>query len=464
MPKMKTHYVCQACGHTMLKWQGQCPACEQWNTLVAEAVPDRPAQRLESGDSAAVALPDISMKSAERRSTGIAEFDRIVGGGFVPGQVGLVGGDPGIGKSTILLQIAQALATPEQPVLYVSGEESATQTKLRAQRLQVSNPQILVLAEANLGAILAEIERRQPSVVMIDSIQVMFKEDVPSAPGSVTQVRECAAELARLAKRTNCIVLLVGHVTKAGAIAGPRVVEHLVDTVLYFEGDRHTIYRMLRAVKNRFGSTDEIGVFEMTGNGLMEVPNPSALFLAQRQKQRSGSVVGSALEGTRPLLLEVQALVTTTPFGMPSRRAVGVDPNRVTMLLAVMEKRVGLQLHTQDVFVNLAGGMRVTEPGLDLACVSAIASSFYDRAVPDDTVIIGEVGLGGEIRAVNQIERRVMEAKRLGFKQCIIPAHNLKAFRERGAAHLVWQGVELIGCKDVTSAIQQLLGPHEAAS
>lgn len=398
----------------------------------------------------------------ERRMSKIGEFDRITGGGLVPGQVVLVGGDPGIGKSTILLQAAQALAAPDAPVLYVSGEESAAQTRLRAQRLGVTNPDILVLADTNLASILDEAGTRQPAVMVIDSIQVMFDEEIPSAPGSVTQVRECAAELVRLAKTTGMIVMLVGHVTKAGAIAGPRVVEHLVDTVLYFEGDRHNVYRILRAVKNRFGSTDEIGVFEMTGHGLIEVPNPSAIFLAQRQTQKSGSAVGSALEGTRPLLLEVQALVSTTPFGMPVRRSIGFDANRLTMLLAVLEKRAGLRLNTQDVFVNLAGGVRVTEPGLDLTCIAAIASSFYDRAVAEGTVTIGEVGLGGEIRAVSQIERRVMEAKRLGFAKCVIPAHNLKTFREKGTAHIVWQGVELIGCKDVAAALQHAVDVHPA--
>lgn len=405
----------------------------------------------------AVSLMDVDAQSCVRRETGIKELDRIVGGGIVPGQVILVGGDPGIGKSTILLQAAQDFAREDACVLYVSGEESVAQTKLRSRRLRVDNPHIFVLAATDVRAILDEAARKKPALLLIDSIQVMFDDQLSSAPGSVTQVRECAAELVRFAKKNHVAVVLVGHVTKSGSIAGPRVVEHLVDTVLYFEGARHNVYRILRAVKNRFGSTDEIGVFEMTGHGLVEVPNPSAIFLAQRQKQRSGSVVGSALEGTRPLLLEVQALVATSPFGTPARRAVGVDVNRVTMLLAVLEKRVGVHMHTQDVFVNLAGGVRVTEPGLDLACVIAVASSFYDRAVGDDTVVMGEVGLGGEVRAISQIERRVMEAKRLGFKTCILPAHNLKTFREKGKSRLTWEGVELIGCKDVSEALRTAL-------
>ena len=458
MSKQKTQYLCQECGHASSKWLGQCPACSTWNSFVAEAVHESSGRSDALPTSIeAIALSSIPADSGIRQKTGIEEFDRIVGGGIVPGQVTLVGGDPGIGKSTILLQVAQKLGKEDSAVLYVSGEESVTQAKIRAQRLNVDNPHILVLAATDIRGILGEAARKKPGVLMIDSIQVMYDEEIPSAPGSVTQVRECAAELVRYAKKEQVAVVIVGHVTKTGAIAGPRVVEHLVDTVLYFEGERHNVYRILRAVKNRFGSTDEIGVFEMTGHGLLEVPNPSALFLAQRQMQRSGSAVGSALEGTRPLLLEVQALVATTPFGMPARKAVGVDQNRLAMLLAVLEKRVGIRVSTQDVFVNLAGGMKITEPGLDLACIAAIASSFYDKPVGDDTVVMGEVGLGGEVRAVSQVERRVMEAKRLGFKTCILPAHNLKTFREKGKAQVVWQGVRLVGCEDVQSALQEAI-------
>jgi DNA repair protein RadA/Sms len=455
--KTKTQYICQECGHASAKWQGQCPGCQAWNTLLAEVVADTPKGTPRVATQA-VALHDVTVDESARRPSGIAEFDRILGGGLLAGQVVLVGGDPGIGKSTILLQAAHALAGPATRLLYVSGEESLAQTKLRAQRLQVSNPHILLMAATDIRGILEEAARVTPFAIVIDSIQVMYDSEFPSAPGSVTQVRECAAQLVRFAKERDVAVLIVGHVTKTGAIAGPRVVEHLVDTVLYFEGERHNIYRILRAVKNRFGSTDEIGVFEMTGHGLLEVPNPSAIFLAQRQTQRSGSVVGTALEGTRPLLIEVQALVASSPFGMPARKTVGVDANRITLLLAVLEKRVGIHVNTQDVFVSLAGGIKLTEPGLDLACVAAIASSFYDRPVPDDTVVIGEVGLGGEVRAVSQIERRVTEAKRLGFAQCILPAHNLKSFREKGKAQLQWQGVKLLGCEDVRSALQTLLG------
>ncbi len=457
MAKQKSKYVCQECGHTSIKWVGQCPACTTWNSFVAEAVEAKPRGGAAPAEMEVMALADVPASTGARRTTGIEEFDRIVGGGIVAGQVMLIGGDPGIGKSTILLQVAQRLAGAEARVLYVSGEESLAQTKLRAQRLNVDTPHLLAAAATDMRGILEHTARVRPAVLMIDSIQVMYDEEISSAPGSVTQVRECAAALARFAKQEHIAVMMVGHVTKTGAIAGPRVVEHLVDTVLYFEGERHNVYRILRAVKNRFGSTDEIGVFEMTGHGLMEVPNPSALFLAQRQHQRSGSAVGSALEGTRPLLLEVQALVAATPFGMPARKAVGVDANRLAMLLAVVEKRVGIRVSSQDVFVNLAGGMKISEPGLDLACLAAIASSFYDRPVADDTVVMGEVGLGGEVRAVGQIERRVMEAKRLGFKSCILPAHNLKTFREKGKAQVMWQGVRLIGCEDVQSALQEAI-------
>lgn len=459
MAKQKMQYVCQECGQTSLRWVGQCPACNTWNSLVAEAVERKP-RAVERVAAALEVMPivEVPEHSGARRTTGMEEFDRIVGGGIVAGQVLLIGGDPGIGKSTIVLQVAQRLAREDARVLYVSGEESLAQTKLRAQRLQVNSPHLLVAAATEIRSILEHAARERPAVLMIDSIQVMYDEEISSAPGSVTQVRECAALLARFAKQEHIAVVMVGHVTKTGAIAGPRVVEHLVDTVLYFEGERHNVYRILRAVKNRFGSTDEIGVFEMTGHGLVEVPNPSALFLAQRQHQRSGSAVGCALEGTRPLLLEVQALVASTPFGMPTRKTVGMDVNRLAMLLAVIEKRVGIRMSTQDVFVNLAGGMKVSEPGLDLACAAAIASSFYDKAVAEETVLMGEIGLGGEVRAVSQIERRVMEARRLGFKQCILPAHNLKTFREKGRAQVTWQGVRLIGCEDVQSALQEAVG------
>ncbi len=463
MAKARKQFVCQECGNTSAKWEGKCNACGAWNSYVEEQIAERSGSPGEVSYTESIPLLQIQPASDKALRTEIAEFDRIAGGGLVAGQVVLIGGDPGIGKSTILLQIAQRIASEASPVLYASGEESAAQTRLRAKRLRVDNPNILVLAETNIRSLLEETARKKPALLMVDSIQVMFNNELSSAPGSVTQVRECTAELVRYAKKEHVTVILVGHVTKTGTIAGPRVIEHLVDTVLYFEGERHNVYRILRAVKNRYGSTDEIGVFEMTGHGLQEVPNPSAIFLAQRQTQHSGSAVGSALEGTRPLLLEVQALVATSPFGTPSRKAVGMDGNRMTMLLAVLEKRTGIHLHTQDVFVNLAGGIRISEPGLDLACAAAIASSFYDRPVDEHTVIMGEVGLGGEVRAISQIERRVMEARRLGFTRCVLPAHNLKTFREKGAAHLSWQGVELLGCEDVATMLRSVIAGNPEA-
>ena len=458
MPKPQKIYVCQECGTKSRKWLGQCPGCEAWNTMVEERL-EEPEKNAQTVVAAAPAQPLCQVVSAgeARLPTNIGEFDRICGGGLVAGQVLLVGGDPGIGKSTLLLQIASALANPGREVLYVSGEESQAQAKLRADRLGVSNPNIWIMAETNLAAFLQEAKERRPAVLLIDSIQVMYDGEIGSAPGSVAQVRECTSELVRFAKREMITTIIVGHVTKSGAIAGPRVMEHLVDTVLYFEGERHNIYRILRSVKNRYGSTDEIGVFEMTGRGLVEVKNPSAIFLAQRLTKNSGSAVGTSLEGTRPILMEVQALCARAPYGTPARKALGCDQNRLTLLLAVLEKRLGLPLSTHDVFVNIAGGLKVDEPGMDLALLAAVVSSYFDICVAEDTVLMGEVGLGGEVRAVSQVERRVMEAQRLGFKRCIMPAHNLKSFREKGKSEVEWHGITLVGCADAAQAIRAAL-------
>lgn len=457
MAKPEKVFVCQECGAKARKWLGQCPACEAWNTMVEET-----PKEVSEHSGVVIACPaqplNAVVSAGEKRlPTDISEFDRISGGGLVAGQVLLIGGDPGIGKSTLIMQIAQALARPGREVLYVSGEESQAQAKMRADRLGVSNPDIWIMAETNVAAFIQEARNRRPAVLLVDSIQVMYDEEVGSAPGSVAQVRECTSELVRFAKKEMITTIIVGHVTKSGAIAGPRVMEHLVDTVLYFEGERHNIYRILRSVKNRYGSTDEIGVFEMTSRGLVEVKNPSAIFLAQRLTQNSGSAVGTSLEGTRPILMEVQALCARAPYGSPARKALGCDPNRMSLLLAVMEKRLGIPLSTHDVFINIAGGLKIDEPGMDLACLAAVASSFFDICVAEDTVLMGEVGLGGEVRAVSQVERRVMEARRLGFKRCILPAHNLKSFREKGKSELEWQGLQLVGCADAAQAIRAAL-------
>ena len=425
-------YRCQACGFQAGKWYGRCPDCGEFSTIVEERPTAgrgpggarRPAPG--RGESAApLRLTAVAAGDATRVKTGIVELDRVLGGGVVPGSLVLVGGDPGIGKSTLILQASQALARAAGPVLYVSGEESAAQVKLRADRLGVDAAELFVLAETQLEAIEAHLGTIQPRVLVVDSIQTVYRGELESSPGSVGQVRECGARLMLLAKSRGLAVFLVGHVTKEGALAGPRVLEHLVDTVLYFEGERHATYRVLRAVKNRFGSTNEIGVFEMSDRGLREVANPSAAFLGERPRGASGSVIVAALEGTRPLLLEVQALVTTAHFGTPRRTVLGADYNRVCLLLAILEKRAGLPLQNQDVFVNVAGGARCHEPAADLAIALASASSFVERPVAPDVVALGEVGLTGEVRAVSGLETRVREAAALGFVQAVVPRSSL---------------------------------------
>lgn len=394
-----------------------------------------------------ISVADVATAAEPRQPTGSAEFDRVLGGGVVTGSVVLVGGDPGIGKSTLLLQAAERIARSGRPVLYVSAEESVRQVKLRAERLGAASPQLYLLAEVDLGAVLEVAGRLRPAVLIVDSIQTVHRADVPSAPGSVTQVRECAASLVRLAKDQGVAAFLVGHVTKEGALAGPRVLEHLVDTVLAFEGDRHHAYRILRATKNRFGSTNEIGVFEMSGVGLVEVPNPSAAFLSERPASAPGSAVVCAIEGTRPLLVEVQALTSPTPFGMPRRTAAGVDYNRLLVLLAVLERRVGLQLSGQDVYVSVAGGVGVDEPAADLGIAAAVASSLRNRPVDARAVAIGEVGLAGEVRAVPQLEKRLGEAARLGFTRAVVP---------RAVSPRAPEGLELLRVADLAGALQAL--------
>ena len=453
MPTTRVRYACQACGHLSPKWLGRCPACGEWNTFVEEPaapVPRPPVPRPPARAAEVVSIADVALEREPRAATGIAEFDRVLGGGLVPGALVLIGGDPGIGKSTLLTQVAARVAAQRRTVLYVTAEESARQVRLRAERLGPLPRDLLLLAETDLEAVQRAVERLRPALVVVDSIQTVYRPDVPSAPGSVAQVRECAAALLGVAKGREVTVLLVGHVTKEGQLAGPRVLEHLVDTVLAFEGDPHHAYRLLRATKNRFGSTHELGVFEMASDGLREVPNPSAAFLAERAASASGSAIVCAMEGARPLLLEVQALVTPTHFGVPRRTAAGVDYNRLVLLLAVLEKRAGLHLAMHDVYASVAGGLRIADPAADLALAAAVASAFRDRPLDPGSVILGEVGLGGEVRAVRHAARRVGEAARLGFARLVVPRGNVE--EARGA------GVEIAGVATLGEALAVLLG------
>lgn len=444
----KTVYFCQNCGYEAGKWLGQCPACKEWNTFVEEKVTvSKSAGVREYRERSVVPLSQVKTEAEERICTQMEELDRVFGGGIVPGSLILVGGDPGIGKSTLLLQVCQNLTREKRQVLYISGEESLRQIKLRAQRMGEFTDNLLLLCETNLELIKGVIEREKPEVVVIDSIQTMYSEEVGSAPGSVSQVREATNMLMQLAKGLNITIFIVGHVTKEGTVAGPRVLEHMVDTVLYFEGDRHASYRILRGVKNRFGSTNEIGVFEMRQNGLTEVKNPSEFMLNGRLEDSSGSVVACSMEGTRPILLEIQALVCESNFGMPRRTAAGTDYNRVNLLMAVLEKRIGYRLSNYDAYVNIAGGIKINEPALDLGIVMAIVSSYKNRPVEEGTIIFGEVGLNGEVRAVSMPEQRVSEAKKLGFAKCIMPAVSVESVKNV-------QGIQIVGVKNLNEAIQ----------
>lgn len=424
MAKKNTIFYCQSCGNESSKWQGQCPACKEWNTFVEETVQTGriKGERVSIKDMPKpLKISEIETNEDERINTGIEELDRVLGGGIVRGSLVLVGGDPGIGKSTLLLQVCKMLTNKGRNVLYISGEESLKQIKMRAVRMGQFGEELLILCETNLDLIAETIKKIKPEVVIIDSIQTMYSENVSAAPGSVSQVRESTSILMQLAKGYGISIFIVGHVTKEGVVAGPRVLEHMVDTVLYFEGDRHAAYRILRGVKNRFGSTNEIGVFEMMDKGLKEVLNPSEYMLEGRPKEASGSVVACSIEGTRPILIEIQALVCHTNFGIPRRTAVGTDFNRVNLLMAVLEKRLGIQLSSCDAYVNIAGGIKMNEPAIDLGIVMALISSYKDRAIDERTIVFGEVGLSGEIRAVNMAEQRVLEAKKLGFTECIMP-------------------------------------------
>lgn len=445
----KSVFFCQNCGHEESKWLGQCPMCREWNTFAEEKVTvPKPGTVKKSvvREAEIVTLSNVSTEQEDRMKTKIEELDRVLGGGIVPGSLVLVGGDPGIGKSTLLLQVCRRLAEDQKKVLYISGEESVKQIKLRADRMGQFSDNLLLLCETNLETVRQVIEREHPAAAVIDSIQTMYSEEVSSAPGSVSQVREATNTLMQLAKGLDITIFIVGHVTKEGTVAGPRVLEHMVDTVLYFEGDRHASYRILRGVKNRFGSTNEIGVFEMRETGLEEVANPSEYMLNGRPENASGSVVACSMEGTRPILMEIQALVCKSNFGMPRRTAAGTDYNRVNLLMAVLEKRIGLPLSNYDAYINIAGGIRMNEPAVDLGIVMAIVSSYKNRPISDGTIVFGEVGLSGEVRAVSMPEQRVAEARKLGFKTCIIPEVS------KGMLKNI-KGIEIIGVKSVNQAM-----------
>jgi len=448
--KTKTLFVCQQCGAESPRWIGKCPSCDSWNSYVEESV--APVSGKHGGivfkDSPTL-LSDIKTQTEQRFLTGINEFDRVMGGGIVPGSVTLIGGDPGIGKSTLSLQAGCSLSGAKKKVLYVSGEESVKQTKLRAERLLATKENtIYIVNQVDLNTIIEYINKMSPDVVVIDSIQVVYQSEISSTPGSVSQVRECSAILTHLAKSLGIALFIIGHVTKEGMIAGPRVLEHIVDTVLYFEGERYSTYRILRATKNRFGSTNEIGVFEMTSTGLSEVPNPSEIFLSERPQNASGSVVTPIIEGTRPFLVEIQGLVSRSSFGVVRQKAQGFDANRLALLVAVLEKRIRLNLQDKDIFLNVVGGVRVMDPACDLPVVIAIASALLEKAVAYDTAVLGEVGLSAEVRSVSQIAARINEAEKLGFKKCIVPKNNLSK-----ESDLKSQKMEIIGVLSVKEAL-----------
>ncbi len=449
MAKTNTVFFCNECGYESAKWLGKCPACNAWNTFVEEKV-------VKQGNNKTVVkktVTPVSLKSIEkikisRISSGFDELDRVLGGGFVNGSLTLLGGEPGIGKSTLILQICEKFKT-DGKVLYVSGEESAEQIKIRADRLGINSENIMFLGETDINAIEQTIEDMDPKLVIIDSIQTMYSDDITSAPGSVSQVREITSRIMKMCKMKGITTVIIGHVTKDGTIAGPRVLEHMVDAVLYIEGERYFSYRIVRGVKNRFGSTNEIGMFEMRNEGMVEITNPSSVLLTDREDNPAGSVIVASLEGTRPILVELQALTSTTVFGMPRRTANGIDYNRVTLLIAVLEKIGGINLGNQDVYMNIVGGIKINEPALDLGVVLSAASSFKNISIPKDVAVIGEVGLTGEIRSVNMIEKRLKEVEKMGLKKCIIPDSNKKLLKEKFK-------LDIIGCKDIIDAMKYL--------
>ena len=452
MAKTKTIFVCNNCGYESAKWLGKCPACNEWNSLVEEKIQKSNdfsiANKEVKKSNKPMILSAVEGKETSRVSTGYEELDRVLGGGIVKGSLILVGGEPGIGKSTLILQLCDKI-TGDGKVLYVSGEESAEQIKLRADRLNIHNDDIMFLGETDIDIIQTNILEINPKLVIIDSIQTMYSDEITSAAGTVSQVREITARIMKLCKCNNITTIIIGHVTKEGNIAGPRVLEHMVDTVLYLEGERYFSYRILRSVKNRFGSTNEIGMFEMQNEGMVEILNPSTVLISEREDNPPGSIIVASIEGTRPLLIELQALTATTVFGFPRRTANGIDYNRLTLLMAVLEKKVGLNLSNQDVYLNVVSGMRISETAVDLGIILSVASSFKNLSIPKDTVAIGEVGLTGEVRSVNLIEKRIKEAQKLGFKTCIIPESNKKVLKEK-------YKLDIIGVKNINEAMQKL--------
>ena len=450
MAKTSTMFFCNSCGYESSKWLGRCPACGEWNSFVEEKVVKSSGGAAKVVEKAAVpiALKAVEEIKISRVSSGFAEVDRVLGGGFVNGSLTLLGGEPGIGKSTLILQICDRFRA-DGKVLYVSGEESAEQIKIRADRLGINNDNIMFLGETDINNIEKSIQSIEPKLVVIDSIQTMYSDEITSAPGSVSQVREITARIMKMCKQKAITTVIIGHVTKDGTIAGPRVLEHMVDTVLYIEGERYFSYRILRGVKNRFGSTNEIGMFEMENEGMVEISNPASVLLTEHEGSPAGSVIVASLEGTRTILVEVQALTATTVFGMPRRTANGIDYNRVTLLIAVLEKIGGVNLSNQDVYMNIVGGIRINEPALDLGIVLAAASSHKNISIPNDVAIIGEVGLTGEIRSVNMIDKRLKEVEKMGFKSCIIPESNKKLLKEK-------YKLDIIGCKDIIDAMKHL--------
>ena len=449
MAKAKTIFVCSSCGYESAKWLGKCPACNEWNTFYEEKIA-KTAEGSFLGDKKAkpTTLNSVEAKESLRISTGVGELDRVLGGGLVKGSLVLLGGEPGIGKSTLILQICNQIKG-EGKVLYVSGEESAQQIKIRADRLGIQNEDILFLGETDINSISEQISQIKPKLVIIDSIQTMYSDEISSAAGTVSQVREITARIMKICKQQEITTIIIGHVTKEGNIAGPRVLEHMVDTVLYLEGERYFSYRVLRGVKNRFGSTNEVGMFEMQNEGMIEITNPSSVLISEREDNPAGSVIIATMEGTRPLLIELQALTTPSVFGIPRRSANGIDYNRLTMLMAVLEKKAGLALGTQDVYLNVVSGIRIIEPAVDLGVILAVASSFKNISIPTDVVVIGEVGLTGEVRAVNMIEKRLKEAEKLGFQKCMIPENNKKLLKDS-------YKLDIIGVRNIQDALKVL--------